>query len=190
MVGELGSWHELVGINAKLRDDSEIAAVSFRAQNAADFLAAGKRVIGVMQDVGLDPGEGRRIAAPQILPREEKCLRAGMSRGAQREKGGKVVRFFIDVNDVRLYAVDDRWERGVIVEMELSNETHRLNAQRIAVRVRAFEWDRAALVAPKGWNDDGQFNAGLLGEFFQFDLILSDDASLADHENAHIAIIN
>ena len=85
--------------------------------------------------------------------------------------------------------MDNFRKRRVIVQMELPIEPHRLNAQRIPIRVSAFEKDYAALVAPERRDHDGQFHIGLPRKFLQFRLILPDDACLAHHENAHNRII-
>ncbi len=179
----------MVGVDAELRDDSEISAVSFGAQNAACLFVAGDGIVTVAEDVRLDPRERRRVAAQKILPGEEQRLCANAPRGAHRKPGRRVVWFFVDMDDLRTHFVDDSGKCGIIVKMELTVEPHRLNAECIAVGVRAFEWDDAALVAPERRDDDGELYIGLARQFFQFDLILPDDARFADHEDAHGAII-
>ena len=94
------------------------------------------------------------------------------------------------MHDLRLYFVQNLGKRRIIVEVKLTVEPHRLDAQCIAAGVRAFQWNDAALVAPEGWDDDGQSHVGLTRQCCQFDLVLPDDTRLADHEDAHKPIIN
>jgi hypothetical protein len=75
------------------------------------------------------------------------------------------------------------------MQVELPVEPDWLDEQGVAVCVRAFERNNAALIAPERGNDDGEFEVGLLGEFFQFRLVLPDDACFADHYDAHGTII-
>ena len=89
-------------IDAELRNDAQVALVSFRAQDVGCLCVARDRVIGVMENVRFDPGRWRRIVAQDILPGKKERFSARVLRGAQREKAGKIIGFFVYVNQIRL----------------------------------------------------------------------------------------
>ena len=161
------------------------AHLSSRAQNLNCFRVTCNRAVAMLQNVRLHPREGRRVAPQEILPGEEKRLRVDPLRGAERVKGREIVWLFVNVNEIRANVLENPGHRGIVVEMKLPIETHRLDEQGVAARVGAFERNNAALVAPKRGYDNGQFEVGVFREFFKFLLVLSDDARFADHYDAH-----
>ena len=174
-----------IRINTELRNDGNRPDVSFRSPHVGRVTVAADGVIGAAQDVGLDEVEREGVTAVEVLPREENGFGAVTARMTKDVPGGKVVWLFVDMDDVGLKLGDELADERIEVQVKTAIEPQRFDDEPIVVRMRAFQFEDAALVAPFGRHGDGQLNIRVGGDLFKFALVRADDAGFGDEEDAH-----
>ena len=104
-------------VDAKLRQDNDFAAVALAYENVAGLGVAGDGDgTGAVYDA-LEPVERRRIAAVQVLPGEEERLCADGPRRSHAEKRSQIVRFLIEMHNLRLQLPQLCYQSGIEVEV-------------------------------------------------------------------------
>jgi len=110
------------------------------------------------QAVALKEGEGRGVAAQQVLPTEPQGPASGLSGQNHPVKGRQVVRFFVQVDDVGPKGANLAGQARVEMEVKMAVERHSLYDQFVALGVGPFQGKDAALVLPERGDHDAQFH--------------------------------
>jgi hypothetical protein len=144
----------------------------------------------VAQIVPLDEPERERITAVQILPGEPQGASAHTFRQPKRVEGGQVVRFLVDVHDVRGKIAHPPGQSGIKVKVKIAVKGKGFDDQLVPGGVRSFQVDQAAAVVPRGRHGDHQLDIGKAGDFLQFALIGAHQTGFGDHQDSHTCSVN
>src|SRR5258707_15589832 len=140
-------------------------------------LGSGQGIVNVKQDIALTKRERQRILLENVLPAKEERFRPGSAGQPEGVPRSQVVRFFVDVDDLRLYVSEAGGKRREIVQMEIAVEAHGLDAQIVALCVSAFKAHLAGRITPEWRHDDRQLHIRQPCHLFEFALVDADDDS-------------
>src|SRR5690606_20073988 len=173
-------------VDPELRDQRDRAAVTLAPQHYAGVAVADDRRRGRPVVVALQQAEGWRVAPVNVLPGEEDRLRAsapGQPGGVGRHE---VVRLLVDVDNVRPELAYALAQPGVVVDVVVAVEAHRLDDEFVAVGVHRLQGQLTdAILVPRGWHDQTQLDAGEPGKLLDFLLVDTGHQRLGEHQDAH-----